>query len=106
MKLRYDRVMKSRAFTDPLKQINENLIKVDQNIKILQDSINNKIINSKNLAFNIINKLDALSPLKTLTRGYCITQKDGNIIRKSNDLKRNDEIALVFSDGQKNAKIL
>lgn len=106
MKLRYDKVMKSRAFTDPLKQINENLIKVDQNIKILQDSINNKIINSKNLAFNIINKLDALSPLKTLTRGYCITQKDGNIIRKSNDLKRNDEIALVFSDGQKNAKIL
>lgn len=106
MKLRYDRVMKSRAFTDPLKEINENLIKVDQNIKILQDSINNKIINSKNLAFNIINKLDALSPLKTLTRGYCITQKDGNIIRKSNDLKKDDEIALVFSDGQKNAKIL
>ena len=54
----------------------------------------------------LISKLDTLSPLKTLTRGYCITQKDGNIIRKSNDLKKDDEIALVFSDGQKNAKIL
>lgn len=106
MKLRYDKVMKSRAFSDPLQSINENFIKIDQNIKRLQDSINNKIITSKNLAVNIINKLDAMSPLKTLTRGYCISQKDGNIIKSSKTLKKNDEINLIFEDGKKNAKIL
>ncbi len=106
MKLRYDKVMKSKAFSDPLQAINENLIKIDQNIKKLQDSINNKITNSKNLAFNIINKLDAMSPLKTLARGYCISQKEGNIIRKITDLNKDDEITLIFVDGQKNAKIL
>ena len=106
MRLRYDKVMKSKAFSDPLQAINENLIKIDQNIKKLQDSINNKITNSKNLAFNIINKLDAMSPLKTLARGYCISQKEGNIIRKSADLNKDDEITLIFGDGQKNAKIL
>lgn len=106
MKLRYDKVMKSRAFSDPLQSINENFIKIDQNIKRLQDSINNKIITSKNLAVNIINKLDAMSPLKTLTRGYCISQKDGNIIKSSKTLKKDDEINLIFEDGKKNAKIL
>lgn len=106
MRLRYDKIMKSKAFSDPLQAINENLIKIDQNIKKLQDSINSKIINSKNLAFNIINKLDAMSPLKTLARGYCISQKEGNIIRKIADLNKDDEITLIFVDGQKNAKIL
>lgn len=106
MQLRYDKAMKSRAFSDPLRLINENFIKIDQNIKLLQDSINNKIANSKNIAFNIINKLDAISPLKTLARGFCITQKDGNVIKSSKNLKKDDEIMLIFSDGQKNAKIL
>ncbi len=106
MKLRYDKVMKSRAFSDPLLSINEKFIKIDQNIKRLQDSINNKITTSKNLAVNLINKIDAMSPLKTLTRGYCISQKDGNIIKSSKTLKKDDEINLIFEDGKKSAKIL
>ena len=106
MKLRYEKVMKSRAFSDPFVGINENFMKIDQNIKILQDSINNKITNSKNLAINLINKLDAISPLKTLTRGYCISEKNGNIVKSSKSLTKDDEITLIFEDGQKNAKIL
>lgn len=106
MRLRYDKVMQSRAFSDPLKSINENFMRIDQNIKVLQDSINSKFIDSKNLAFSIINKLDAISPLKTLTRGYCISEKDGNIVKSSKNLEKDDEIVLTFCDGKKNAKIL
>ena len=51
-------------------------------------------------------KLDALSPLKTLTRGYCITEKDNKIIKSIKDLKIDDEIEIKFFDGEKQAKIL
>ena len=51
-------------------------------------------------------KLDTLSPLKTLSRGYSITEKDGKIIKSKNDLNKNDEIEIKFFDGIKHAKVL
>ena len=51
-------------------------------------------------------RLDTLSPLKTLTRGYTITEKKGKIIKSEKELNKNDEIQLKFFDGEKNAKII
>ena len=53
----------------------------------------------------LVTKLDSLSPLKTLTRGYCIAQKDGKIIKTIEDVKKDDEINLKFIDGQTKAII-
>ena len=52
-----------------------------------------------------VERLDALSPLKTLTRGYCFTEKDGQIINSSKLLNKDDEVELKFFDGTKNALI-
>ena len=54
----------------------------------------------------LISKLDALSPLKTLTRGYCITEMNGNVVSKAQDLKKDMEIKLRFQDGNASAKII
>ena len=53
-----------------------------------------------------ISKLDTMSPLKTLARGYCITQKRKCIINSAYQLESGDEIDLRFSDGEKHAKVL
>ena len=51
-------------------------------------------------------KLDSLSPLKTLTRGYSIvTEQDGKIIKSVNDLNSGEKVNLRLSDGQKTATI-
>ena len=50
-----------------------------------------------------IAKLDTLSPLKTLSRGYCFTEKEGKIINSSKLLKKDDEVELRFFDGNKKA---
>jgi exodeoxyribonuclease 7 large subunit len=55
---------------------------------------------------NMVSKLDALSPLKTMVRGFSIVEKDGKIIKSSKDLKENDEISIKLIDGSRNAKIL
>ena len=50
-----------------------------------------------------MSKLDALSPLKTLTRGYTLTEKDNKIVKSSSELKQGDEVKLRFYDGEKTA---
>ena len=53
----------------------------------------------------LVAKLDAYSPLKTLSRGYSITQKDGNVVKSQKELKSGDVVELRFTDGQVEAKV-
>lgn len=47
-----------------------------------------------------VSKLDAMSPLKVLTRGYAMASKeDGTIIRSVRDVEPKDPIAVRVSDG-------
>lgn len=43
--------------------------------------------------------LDALSPLKVLSRGYAVTLKDGKTVKTAAELNRGDSITVKFSDG-------
>ena len=106
LRLRYEKAMASRVFTDPLKRINENYLDVDTKIKNMQNLIQNKLKEAKVKAENNILKLDALSPLKTLARGYSITESDGKIIKTVKQIKLNDEIQIKLEDGEITAKAL
>ncbi len=76
MKLRYEKCMQNRVYKDPLQNINERYQVLDADIKSIIKSINNKAIIAKKDFVSVITKLDALSPLKTLTRGYSIVTKN------------------------------
>ena len=65
-----------------------------------------KLKDSKLYVMKWITKLDTLSPLKTLTRGYCIAETDGKVITSAKTLKKNMEIDIRFQDGNVNAKII
>lgn len=106
MKLKYEKCISTRAFKEPLQKINEHYIQVDSILKTMEHAVQNKLNNSKNRAVQAIGKLDALSPLKTLTRGYCIAQKENKAIQSVKQVKTGDEIQLKFIDGNKNAKIV
>ncbi len=106
MKLRYEKCMASRAFKEPYQSINEQYINLDIQLKALQNSIMNKIKDARAISMETISKLDALSPLKTLTRGYCIAEHNNKIIRSVKDVKQNDQIKLRFTDGEKTANIM
>ena len=107
IKLRYEKLMNSAVFTDPLQKINEDYIIIDNYIKSIENSTKIKINEVKTDTTALISKLDALSPLKTLIRGYSIVEKDDNIIVKSaNLLKSGDIVKMRFADGEKNAKVI
>ena len=87
MKLRYEKCMNSRVFKEPTRNINDNYLRVDNYIKRLENTIKIKQKEEKTKYIELISKLDALSPLKTLTRGYSIVETDDKIIKSSKQLK-------------------
>lgn len=106
MRLRYEKCMMARVFKEPLQRINEQYIRIDMLVKSLQHNIINKYKDTKSQMITLVSKLDSLSPLKTLTRGYCIAQSEGKTVKSINDVKKDQEIDLRFIDGSKRAKII
>ena len=105
MKLRYEKCMKSRVFTDPMRKIRDMDVALDSYVQRLENKI--KIIHKDNKSsyVELVTKLDTLSPLKTLTRGYSLTEKDNKIVKSANELNKNDKVKLKFHDGEKDAII-
>ena len=106
MKLRYEKCIQSRVFKEPLQKINEKYIQIDMIVKKMQIKATENLNNNKNKAVKIIAKLDTLSPLKTLTRGYIIPELNGKIVKSVKEIKKDDELDLRFIDGKIKAKIL
>ena len=106
MRLRYEKCMKSRAFTAPTQKIQDYYVRVDKITKTLQTQAQIKLNNSRTMATKLIAKLDTLSPLKTLTRGYCLAEVNGMMIKSASQLKPQDKVDLIFIDGKKKAQIL
>lgn len=106
-KLRFEKCMKSSVYTNPLQKINENYMLIDKYTKLLENSMNLKIKEKKTYMVEWISRLDALSPLKTLTRGYVMaTNEQGKIIKSVKEVNREDKVSLRFTDGEKKAQIL
>lgn len=106
MRLRYEKCMQSRVFKEPLQKINEKYIQIDMIVKKMQLKVTENLNKNKNQAATVISKLDTLSPLKTLIRGYSITQINGKIVKSAKELNKDDEVNIRFTDGEKTARIL
>ena len=106
MKLRYEKIMSSKVFKNPMDDINEYYIIVDNKVKTMENIINLKLKDYNTKAIELISKLDAMSPLKTLTRGYCIAEKDKYIIKSVKQLQNGDIVNLRLQDGSLKTKII
>lgn len=106
MRLRYEKCIQSRIFKEPLRDINDNYLKIESLVKGLENTIKIKQKEGKTRYLELISKLDALSPLKTLTRGYVLAEKNGKIIKSANEVNIGDKIDIRFKDGKKKAEIL
>ena len=50
-------------------------------------------------------KLEYLNPIKILTSGYCVADKQGKTITSAFQLAKGDDISLTFSDGKVKAVV-
>ena len=65
-----------------------------------------KLLNARTNLVNNIARLDSLSPLKVLARGYSIAKKDKTFITKSEQILPNDTIDIKFSEGSAKCMVL
>lgn len=93
--------LKSLKLKHPGDIINENRMKLDTLTDRIQNLYKIKITENKKRLGELSSKLDALSPLKTMARGYAVPFGKDGIIRSSAEMNSGDEFTLKMSDGEK-----
>ena len=85
------------------------LIQQKQKLEWLQKQLldsNQNYLQDKQIRFQqLVEKLDLLSPLKIMTRGYGIVFKNGTIVNSVEQIENNEEIEIRLSDGLVNATV-
>ena len=71
----------------------------------MEQLMKQKIKKEKEKLYYTLSKLNTLSPLKVLERGYAIVLKEDNVVLTVNELKTGDKIKIKMKDGSKNAII-
>ena len=97
----------SRTLTSPLgylEQKKENLNNVQTRLVAAQ----NRCLSLRRQHFiGLTAKLDAMSPLKVLSRGYAMAQlADGNLLRSVKQVKPGDRASVSLADGTLETQIL
>lgn len=87
-----------KAFSDKMQRL-------DNACESLLNKISDKLTKSQSDLSLSIAKLDSLSPLKTLSRGFSIALKGEKKVTSLNDITQNDEIKVLFSDGEANCTV-
>lgn len=105
-RLRYEKSMNSRVFKEPTRNIQDNYLKVDACVKRIENKMKLIYKNEETNYAKLVSRLDTLSPLKTLARGYCLVERDGDIVKRAQDIDSGEELELRFQDGNKKAKVI
>ena len=107
MRNKYTTLKNSRVLKNPFDLIRQRTITVQNFEKQLVDKVNLELKDNKIKLISAVSKLDTLSPLKTLTRGYAILEKeDRSVITSIKDVKTGDIVKVVLQDGEKKASII
>ena len=77
-----------------------------ENLTRRLQSVQTNIINDKRRKFvGFTSKLDAMSPLKVLTRGYAMVQNKLSVVRSIEQVDKGTDILITVSDGSFSAKV-
>jgi len=101
-----DVLSKSAALQSPMGYLQQR----QKSLDLLQNRLvaaENQCISRNNQRYIALTaKLDAMSPLKVLTRGYAMAQTpDGEVVRSVSQVQAGDTIHVSFSDGRLSATV-
>jgi len=97
---RVERLAGARCFRRPLEPVREAERAVDSASERLTRAGSATVVEAGTRLSGISARLEALSPLRVLARGYSVTFKDAQVIRRVADVSHGDEIRTVVADGE------
>ncbi len=100
------RYASARILNDPGAFTDKPFMVLDHLVQKMSQSISLKCSKHRTKAVGLMEKLDALSPLKVLQRGFGVAQDaDGTVLKSVEQLKVGNEICLRLSDGKANCTV-
>ncbi len=101
-----DKLTKSQVLQNPEKIIENCELYLDTLNARINDSFKSTVTEYSSKFAMLCSRLETLSPLKVLARGYSIVKNGENIIKDANDISVGDKVALQFSNGKAMAEII
>lgn len=99
-------LLKRFKMRTPKDKIDDYSLRLDALMRSMENSLRIKTMSMRNQLAEKAAKLDALSPLQTLSRGYSIpTTEDGSVIRSAEELTEGMEFTLRLKDGSRNCMV-
>lgn len=105
-RMRLKSIEQKDVMRNPATRINESrreLVFISEKLEGL--TVNTVNDNKKKLSV-LAGKMDALSPLGVVSRGYALADINGRLVKSIADVAVNDEISLKVADGVINARVL
>ena len=102
-----NRIKAAKIEKVPYDMINLYRVNIDKMLTLSKNILDMKIEKYKSMCVKNIARIDALSPLKTLTRGYSVIQNEnGHVITSKEDVKKNDKLNITLKDGKIDAVVV
>ena len=102
-----DMLAKKRVLQSPMHYIEDKRLALDYVHRRLIASSQQLLAGKKQKFISLTAKLDAMSPLKVLSRGYSVTHRaDGSVLRASSEVAPGDEITVRLLHGSIRAEVL
>ena len=96
---RLSSVMSSLVFRKPESIVDDRALQADKLSERLEAAVGKRINDLSNSFSLTVSKIDALSPLKVLSRGFAAVQNNGVSVNSITQLNVNDNLSVRFSDG-------
>ncbi len=97
---RIEALARSRSLSSPMNYIQDRRLLLDYTHRRLLTASGNLLAKHRERFVRLTAKLDAMSPLKVLSRGYSMaTKADGTLVKSVKDVAVGDSLQIGLSDG-------
>ena len=90
----------------PDQKIEKSILKYGELTKRLDKAYEKIISEKENKFISSVSKLEAMSPVSVLMRGYSLVYRNDRIVNRTSELTENDNVTIRLSDGKATAKII
>ena len=104
---RLDNLARHRVFRRPLERVHQLERRLDELSSRAERAVSNHVRLTRNRADSLAARLDSLSPLAVLARGYSLTRRaaDGQVIREAGQLEVGDRLDTRFGRGRATSRV-